>query len=703
MTIQETQVPAHLPTSNRPLNAGQSVDDQASRLDGVAKVTGRARYSRDMYLDGMLFVQLVRCPWGMATLESADIDAAKAVPGVVQVEITGKRGDYHGDVVGRIVATSKIALRRGRRALKPQWRREEPRASIDHAVKPLPAPNEDAEISLASSDFVLEATYSTPVQTHSALETHGLAVDHQGESAIVYASTQGTFVVAGEVPQFLKLPQSRTEVRCEYVGGGFGAKFQIGKEGAAAASVAAITKKPTSCFCDRDEEHLDTGNRPSMRADVKIGFARDGTVLGGIVKTWGGTGIGQGGGASFPSGRYVFGSVQKEHADVQFNAGAPRAMRAPGSPQGAFAEELMLDEIATRCGVDPLELRTRLDSDRSGERREMFTIGAELIGWDQRAATGSQKGVLRRGFGMGSATWGAGAGRASAEVVIRRDGSVEARTGTQDIGTGQRTIMGIVTAEQLGVPLSIVSVSIGRSTLPEGPASGGSVTAPSTAPAMMQAAIEAKRLFLEALAEHENIGADELDIRAGEVLRLGEPMMSFADACALLPSDSLVGKATFQRGGLHWGEGHSHGAQFAEVEVDVETGVVHVRKVVAIQSCGRVISRKTAESQIIGGVIQGLSYALFENRILDRVTGAMVNPNLEMYKIAGAADMPHIVPVLWNNGQTGVRALGEPPVIPTAGAIACAVYNAVGAPVRHLPLTPDKVLAAVAAGAGDRS
>ena len=161
---------------------------------------------------------------------------------------------------------------------------------------------------------------------------------------------------------------------------------------------------------------------------------------------------------------------------------------------------------------------------------------------------------------------------------------------------------------------------------------------------------------------------------------------------------TIVGRGRKNQGGQHPGTGHSHGAQFVDLEVDAETGVVRVNKVIAFQSCGRVVSRKTAESQIIGAVIQGLSYALFENKILDRTTGAMVNPNLEMYKILGAADMPHIQPILWEKGQTGVRALGEPPVIPTAGATACAVFNAIGTPVRHLPLTPDKLLAALAQG-----
>jgi xanthine dehydrogenase YagR molybdenum-binding subunit len=373
-------------------------------------------------------------------------------------------------------------------------------------------------------------------------------------------------------------------------------------------------------------------------------------------------------------------------------------MRAPGHPQGAFAEELMLDELATLAGVDPLELRTKIDTD--ADRREMYQIGARLIGWENRKKTGSQTGRIRRGFGIGSSSWGAFPADAQAEVVIHRDGSVEARTGSQDIGTGQRTIMAILAAENLGIPLRMINVSIGSSSLPEGPGSGGSVTAPNTSLAMIEAALDARQKFLKEIADRLGADASEFEIVDGEIRRGGAKLVNWNDACAKMATETTVGKGQSDERHTaarkaHSGKGHSNGAQFVDLEVDAETGVIRVRRVVAFQACGRVLCRKTTESQIIGGVIQGISFALFENRLLDRQTGAMVNPNLEMYKILGSADMPHIEPLLWEKGQTGVRSLGEPPVIPTAGAVACAVFNAIGAPVRHLPLTPDKVLAAL--------
>ncbi|MCP3905001.1 MAG: xanthine dehydrogenase family protein molybdopterin-binding subunit [Planctomycetes bacterium] len=698
MSKAPRHLPTVMPTDNRPLNAGGAMDDDTSRLDAVAKVTGRAKYSRDRYLPNGLFVGFIRCPWGAASLDSIDTRAAKAVVGVHEVTMTRDEGKYHGHNVGYVVAETKHALRRAIRAAAPQWERRAVRTTITDDAGDPPDPGAKTEDLLAGADHVLEATYSTPVQTHSALETHGVIVDHDGDRATVYATTQGTFSVRDGIGDALNLPTSRYEVVCEYVGGGFGAKFGPGKEGIVAAEVAAKYKRPVYLFVDRAEEHLDTGNRPSLRAQARVGFTADGRPVGGAIHTWGGVGVARGGGgARFPSGHYDLGDVEKTHEDVRFNGGAPRAMRAPGWPQGIFAEELMLDEIATAAGADPLELRTRLDV--SENRREMYRRGAELIGWDRRPATGAQSGRLRRGFGVGSTSWPRIPARAEAEVAIHRDGSIEARSGTQDIGQGLRTVVGVVVAEKLGVPLRMVEPRIGRSSLPPGPASGGSMTSPNTAPVLMAAALDAKARLLSIVAERLAVDASELDIADGRILRDGATAMEWADACRRLPAEGIVGRADANDGRAHFGEGHSHGVQFVDLDVDAETGLVHVRRVVAFQACGRVVCRKTAESQIIGGVIQGLSFALFEDKLLDRRTGAMVNPNLEMYKILGSVDVPRIEPILWTKGQTGVRSLGEPPVVPTAGAVACAVYNAIGTPVRHLPLTPDKVLAALEGGA----
>ncbi len=692
----DQQTPTYMPTANRPINAGTSMNDNTSRLDGVAKVTGAARYGRDMHLPNAIYIALVRCPYGAADLESSDAAAAKAVPGVLEVEVTGKEGKYHGQPIGHVAAESPLAMKRALRALNCTWKRKPVKTRISDVAPDMPAPEDKTKEILESAELKLEAVYSTPVQPHSSLETHGGVVDHKGDRATVYASTQGTSSVKDGLGDSLGLPQSAFEVVCEYVGGGFGSKLGgPGKEISTAARIAAKYKRPAYLFCNRSEEHLDTGNRPSLRALVRLGFMKDGTILGGEIHKWGGVGVGGGGGgASLPSGRYRLGDVKKSDSNVSTNGGGPRPARAPGNPQGVFVEELMLDEVAAMAGIDPLDLRRKLVTDDI--YKEMFDLGARLIGWQDRRANGTQRTGLRTGFGVGSTNWGYRGPQGSAEVVINRDGSVEVRTGTQDIGTGQRTIMGIVAAEALGVPLRVVNVRIGHSTLPPGPGSGGSQTAYSTSPIMNSATRDARQQFLTLLAKGDGADAAEFDIKDGQVLRKGQPYLTWQEACAKLPNDGVTGKNEAHPDG---GAGGSQGVQFVKVAVDVEAGVVHPLHVVAIQSCGRVVCRKTAESQIIGGVIQGLSYALFERQILDRNVGTMVNDNFEFYKVLGPMDMPHIEPVLWARGQTGVRSLGEPPIIPTAGATAGAIFNAIGRPVRDLPMTPDRLLAAMEGGA----
>jgi len=697
MAEQPTQVPSNMPTTNRPMNAGSSINDNASRLDGPAKVTGKAKYGRDVYPANGLFVGFLRCPYGAAELVSSDLDAAKGVPGVFDAEIQRKEGKYHGQKMGQVVADSPAAVKRGLRALKCEWKRGgDIKTGIRDSVKDLPEPEDKTKEILDSAELKLEAVYTTPVQPHSCLETHGGSVEFKGESAVVYASTQGTGSARDGLDKHLDLPMSAIEVSCEFVGGGFGSKLGgPGKELQAAAIAAGKYKRSAYMFDSRQEDQVDTGMRPSSMTLARVGFKRDGTILGGEIRTWGGVGIGGGGGGcNVPSGRYKLGINKAGHKDVQHNGGSPMPARAPSFPQGAFAEELLIDEMAMMAGLDPLELKRKLAA--QNVYREMFDLGAKMIGWENRKPTGSQKGAMRIGYGVGTASWhGSGPGN-SAEVRINRDGSVEARTGAQDPGTGTRTAVGIAAAEGLGVPLAVVTVRIGHSGLPGAPASGGSQVTANVAPAMIAAGEHAKKQLLEVLAKEANADAADFDIKDGIVTRKGQTHLEWKQACEKLGPDGISGKP---QGKPDAGRGDNQGVQFVKLAVDAETGVVHPMHVIAIQSCGRVVFRKGAESQVIGSVIQGLSNALFERQTFDRNTGVVVNDNLEWYKILGPKDMPRIEPVLWTHGQTGIRGIGEPPIVATSGAVACAIFNAIGRPVRDLPMTPDRILAAMEGGA----
>ncbi|MEI9988534.1 MAG: molybdopterin cofactor-binding domain-containing protein [Rhizomicrobium sp.] len=356
-----------------------------------------------------------------------------------------------------------------------------------------------------------------------------------------------------------------------------------------------------------------------------------------------------------------------------------------------------------------MTLRDRIDT--SPTRREERRIGAERIGWHKRHAPGVDKGPVKRGMGMAQSLWGANVQINSAcEVRVMRDGSVEVLSSVQDIGTGITTVLAQVVAEVLGLQPETIVVRIGDTDFPAGPPSYGSRTTASITPPARTAAWRVLQMLFREAALVLNAGTDELIARDGRILVRTDPSrgMDFGAAAARLRTDSISAIATrsddyggFRRtmGDAAMAQQDLGGVQFAEVVVDTETGIVRVERVVAVHDCGRPMNPRQIESQIQGGVLMGLSYALFENRILDRHTGRMVNPNLEQYKLAGPRETPVIDVIVLENylGQSATDAYGiaEPANIATAPAIANAVYNAIGVRLRELPMTPAAVLAAL--------
>ncbi|MGO9421010.1 xanthine dehydrogenase family protein molybdopterin-binding subunit [Roseiarcus sp.] len=344
-------------------------------------------------------------------------------------------------------------------------------------------------------------------------------------------------------------------------------------------------------------------------------------------------------------------------------------------------------------------------------RREERRIGAERIGWAARHAPGADPGPIKRGVGMAQSLWGANVQTYSfIEVRIARDGSVEALSSVQDIGTGVGVVIAQTIAETLGLSPDQVTVRLGDTNYPLGPPSYGSrTTASITPPARVAAWKLLQKLFVEA-ALKLNAAPDDLVARAGRIETRSEPRrgMTFAEAAALIPGDTL--SVTESRGEDYGGfrrvmgeaaqaQQDLGGVQFAEVAVDTETGIIRVERVVAVQDCGRPMNPLLLESQIQGGVLMGLSYALYENRVLDRATGRMVNANLEAYKVVGPREVPAIDVVVLENLQgrsaTDAYGIAEPANIATAPAIGNAVYNAIGVRLRSLPMTPAAVLAAL--------
>jgi xanthine dehydrogenase YagR molybdenum-binding subunit len=554
----------------------------------------------------------------------------------------------------------------------------------------------DLEAGRKAAVHTIEAEYSTHVITHVCLETHGTVCEWEGDKLTAWVSTQGVHGTRQQFATALNIPQANVRVITQFMGGGFGSKFGPDVQGLMCARLAKMAGAPVKLMLDRKEEHLATGNRPSAFARIKAGCDANGMLTFFEADSWG-TG-GAGAGSNFPLPYlYVFPNRTRRHRNVYINAGLQRAMRAPGHPQGCFLTELMMDELADRARIDPLEFRLRnLPPDAPNARwRTYYPMGAQKIGWSRRHPTGDPTpGPLKRGMGCSGHLWG-GAGQGTrVHLEIHPDGGVVVQCGTQDIGTGTKTIVTMVAAESLGLELNQVNAQIGDSNYPFSGASGGSTTAASVSPAVRVTAGKALDALLARVAPTLGVQPNQLTASGGRVQVRDNPSRNLAwrDACKLLGTEPVSVDGQWEAGLSSSG---SSGVQFAEVEVDVETGITRIMKIVAIQDCGLIVDKLTAESQTYGGIIASINFALYEDRILDRNTAQMVNPNMEFYLMASPSDVPEIDLTLINQPERGVIGIGEPPTVATASAIANAVANATGVRIRSLPLTPAKIIAAL--------
>ena len=710
-----------------------------TRLEGPLKVTGRAKYTYDVSLPGMLWGRMVGAAVPAGEIVKIDTAKAEALPGVKAVWTTESRTvRFAGQDVAAVAAVSPEIAADAARLIQVTYDEKPYATEIEKAMEtdaplvydeaqipatkdiprkgnilgPKPAgprggPRGDVEKGLAEAAVTVEQTYRIPVHTHSPLEAHGVVARWEGAELTIYASTQGVFTVRDGVAEALGIDRKNVRVITEHMGGGFGSKLAPSATGSAFAIVACKLAKqagaPVKLMLDRSQEHLCTGNAPSAVMTVRIGAQKDGSFTALHHRSFGSAGIAPGAGTGGPASSLYANTpnVKVEEYDVFTNAGPAAPLRAPGHPQGAFAVESAVDELAEKLGMDPLELRRKNES--SPVRRMQYDVGAKAIGWERRnKKAGEGTGVRKRGIGMANGNWyvfarGSGVG---AQVKVHRDGSVELFSGAQDIGTGFRTAMAMVTAEELGLRPADITVRVGDTSFPEGPASGGSNTTNSVAPVVRLAAHDARTKVLALAAPLLNAKAEELDAADGQIFVAGQPSRSitFKQAAAKMPGE-VIDCVAERKKQYETFRPDIAGTQFAEVEVDTETGVVHVIKMVSVNDCGIPVNRLTAESQVIGAMIQGVSWALFENRILDRNIGTMVNANLESYKILAPKDMFEAVSILTpiaNAGNnTSTAGIGEPCLVPTLGAIANAVYNATGARVRTLPMTPDRVLQAL--------
>jgi xanthine dehydrogenase YagR molybdenum-binding subunit len=774
------KVVKHLPLDEPPPLAENrtlsSVGKSIPRLDAVQKVTGRARYTFDVKLAGMLHAELVVSTLPHARIKAIDTAAAERYPGVRAVHVLGRllggaalrdpkaEGEaryptvrYAGQPLAAVAAETpraaaaavrlvrieyealphvtglEAAMQEGSPLVYPGPTEQAATAGGGGATPGLPqkgnvrgpdsgqrggSPPGDVEQGLAEADVVVEGEYRTQVQTHVPLETHGVVADWSEEGLTLYASTQWTASVRDEAAELFELPKANVRVVSEFVGGGFGAKYGLGNHGVLAVELSRKARAPVKLMLDRREEHVSAGNRPSSLQRLKIGAKSDGTLTAIKLEAYGSGGIAAGAGVGFAhSTLYPCPNVLTEQYDVFTNTGPSAAFRAPGQVQGIFALEQAIDELAERLGLDPLVLRDKIDTRDADDARARAVerrIGRERSRWSERRPNRSDPGPILRGLGMAQSHWLYLVHNATAcEVRINSDGSVEAFSATQDIGTGTRTVLAQVVAEELGIQPEEVLVRIGDTRFPGGPPSGGSRVTSSLTPAARNAAYRVARELAARVAPVLATPAENVVFRNGRVFVRGTPPeggIVFKEAVRRAEVSEISRRAertpdydgyASQVGPLGISRHGIGGVQFAEVAVDTETGVVKVERIVAVHDCGRPINPRLVESQIYGGVIQGVSYALYEERHIDAKTGQQLNANVDQYKIVLSREVPeievHVLEQLGAQSSTDARGGAEPANIATAAAIANAFYNATGKRIRSLPLSPPNVIAALRA------
>lgn len=686
-----------------------------TRVEGRDKVTGAARYAGDVPFAELAHGWLASSTVARGRIRSVETAAVLAMPGVLEVlhhgnaprveaDSAGRLGvppdptvalfqhdrvPYRGWPVALVVAETPEQAREAAEALVVHYD-EEPHDTVfsgEHpdayaldSHEPAVTRKGDLEAELGASAFVVDAEYTTPEEHHNPMEPHGATAHWDGGRLEVVDCNQGTFWVAQALAQLFSLDPGAVRVRSEHVGGGFGSKG-VRAHQVAAVMAATVLQRPVRVVMTRRQMFSLAGYRSATAQRIRLGADADGRLRALEHRSLSATStIHDFIEASAGVARVMYDADAHHTANrvVRLDVPTPTWMRAPGEAPGSFALEAALDELAEKCGLDPIELRVRNDPDTGpvsglpfSSRKVLacFREGARRFGWAGR----DPRPGLRRdgrwllGTGTAAASFPAGAAPSTAGVTAEEDGGFTVRISAADIGTGARTALTLVAADALEVAPDRVRVRIGDSDFGPAMIAGGSMGTRSWAWAVTAAAGELR----ERLSLGAEIPPEGLTVRSNTAEAIG----------ALAPK-----------------ERHSFGAQFAEVAVDTATGEVRVRRMLGIFAAGRIVNPLTARGQFVGGMTWGISMALHEEALRDLASGGHVGADLAGYHIAAHADVPHIE-ADWiddpdEDDPVGIKGIGEIGIVGAAAAVANAVWHATGVRQRSLPIRPDRVLTA---------
>ena len=708
-----------------PAGPREVVGHPSARADGLGRARGEVLYTADLRLPGMLHTAVLRSPHARARVQRLDLSRALEAPGVRgaigpgDCEALSEDCKYEGTAVAALCADTFEQARAALALIAIEWEELEPLLDADTAVERGEVldirTSSRGEVShgLAEADAVVEATYRTHTVLHNSMETHQSICRFIGDTLEVHTSTQYIWGVRSELARRLGMAPDKVRVVCEYMGGGFGSKTTPDDYTFVAAELAKRTGRPVRCALTRREENVIAGNRNATIQRLTAGALADGTLvaLGGEFVN----AVGDSGWNSMVEGPmeklYDCPNVRTKTSAAKLNLPPMKAFRAPGFVEGTFGLECLLDELARKLDVDPLELRRRNHADRDPGDSNPFSDKNLLEcyrraepHWERRHEVRARSTeTVKRGVGLASQIWFGGGGPPSyAWLRLGSNGHATVVTAGQDVGTGTKTALAQIAAEELGIPLAHITFAVGDSERgPYATLSAGSSTLPSMGPAVRAAAADVRHQILDLAAQRYEVELETLSL-AGEAIVLADgtrhPLVELAGA---LGNGQILGSGS--RGPNPAGmQVYTFGVQVAEVAVDVETGEVTVERVAAIHDVGRVINPLGASSQIEGGIIQGIGHTLSEERLTDPSSGRILTRTLDSYRIPTIADIPEIVSELLDIPDSqltnlGSKGLGEPPIIPVAAAIANAIRDATGADVRSLPITRAEMLAALAA------
>ncbi len=734
------------------------VGQATPKIDALERLTGLAQYSDDMPLPPRTaHALLVHSPYAHARIRSIDSTQVEAVPGVIAV-LDYRRDDmkfrwfsgdrayerwlfnqelrYHGEIVAMIVAEDRYTAEDAARLLKVDYDQLPFVIDSQEALKPgAPQLHDkgnlvggksslytrgDVQQGLGAADFVLDENFETQFQHNAQMEPRVALAMWEGPKLTIWTPTQGVTNAKIGIAQDLGIPQSNVRVICQYMGGGFGQKNGNQNIDSMVAAASRVVGRPVKLWMGRAGDMSEMHGRWSTKQAYKLGVRNDGSITG--LDFVGYSNIG----AWAKSTGAIYGAremldtdhVRAELFPVYTNQQNSGNFRAPPDPQGVFAMAQLIDMAAEKLGIagpDLPDFNIKVATKKADQTDEytayllpdVIQMGADHVGWKTRwHKPGTQQLPDGRWHGMGMAwgTWGAGLGMGSAIVKINADGTAHLLTGVTDIGGGAKTTMILLAAEVLGIPpeqwqstwgdTDTTSYSVGES---------GSRNTGHEGPAVLAAAEDARQKLIAAAVPLLKVkSADELDATDGQVFVKADPSKSVTYAkVADVGQGSIIGTA-FTR--ITIPEGMSRDAWvagFAEVAVDKPFGKIQVLNYTSVHDGGRIINRLTSESQAHGGITMGIGMALFEELLWDRATGNHLNTNIHDYRIPTHLDVPKIDVLFLDKpdpyGPLGAKPMGEPPIVPVPGAIANAVYNAIGVRMTKLPMNPRNVLAAISA------